>query len=42
MTRKILINALDPDENRIATIKDNKLEQNKSHRAISIRQLSQA
>ncbi len=27
MTRKILINALDPDENRIATIKDNKLEQ---------------
>ncbi len=27
MTKKILINALDPDENRIATIKDNKLEQ---------------
>ena len=27
MTRKILINALDPEENRIATIKDNKLEQ---------------
>ncbi|MBU8849765.1 MAG: Rne/Rng family ribonuclease [Desulfobacterales bacterium] len=27
MTRKILINALDPDENRIAALKDNKLEQ---------------
>ena len=27
MTKKILINALDPDENRIATIKDNKLEE---------------
>jgi ribonuclease E len=27
MTKKILINALDPDESRIATIKDNKLEQ---------------
>ncbi len=27
MTRKILINALDSDESRIATIKDNKLEQ---------------
>lgn len=27
MTTKILINALDPDEHRIATIKDNKLEQ---------------
>ncbi|MCP3872217.1 MAG: ribonuclease E/G [Desulfobacteraceae bacterium] len=27
MTKKILINALDPDENRIAAIKDNKLEQ---------------
>ncbi len=27
MTRKILINAVDPDEIRIATIKDNKLEQ---------------
>ncbi|MCP3898321.1 MAG: Rne/Rng family ribonuclease [Desulfobacteraceae bacterium] len=27
MSRKILINALDSDENRIATIKDNKLEQ---------------
>ena len=27
MTRKILINALDPEENRIATIKDNRLEQ---------------
>ncbi len=27
MTKKILINALDPDEHRIAAIKDNKLEQ---------------
>lgn len=27
MTRKILINALDPDENRIVTLKDDKLEQ---------------
>jgi ribonuclease E len=27
MTKKILINALDPDENRIAALKDNKLEQ---------------
>jgi len=27
MTRKILINALDPDEHRIAALKDNKLEQ---------------
>ncbi|MBU1194445.1 MAG: Rne/Rng family ribonuclease [Proteobacteria bacterium] len=27
MTRKILINALDPDESRIASLKDNKLEQ---------------
>ena len=27
MTRKILINALDPDETRIASVKDNKLEQ---------------
>jgi len=27
MTKKILINALDPDESRIATIKDNTLEQ---------------
>ncbi len=27
MTKKILINALDPDESRIATIKDNKLEE---------------
>lgn len=27
MTKKILINALDPDENRIAAIQDNKLEQ---------------
>ncbi len=27
MTKKILINAVDPDENRIATIKENKLEQ---------------
>ena len=27
MTTKILINALDPDEHRIAAIKDNKLEQ---------------
>lgn len=27
MTKKILINALDPDENRIATVKDNKLEE---------------
>ncbi len=27
MTKKILINALDPDENRIATIQDNKLVQ---------------
>jgi ribonuclease E len=27
MTKKILINALDPDESRIATIQDNKLEQ---------------
>ncbi|NOX35839.1 MAG: ribonuclease E/G [Deltaproteobacteria bacterium] len=27
MTKKILINALDPDENRIAALQDNKLEQ---------------
>ncbi len=27
MTKKILINALDPDENRIVALKDNKLEQ---------------
>lgn len=27
MTRKILINALDPDETRIASVRDNKLEQ---------------
>jgi len=27
MTKKILINALDPDENRIAALKDNKLDQ---------------
>jgi len=27
MTKKILINALDPDESRIATIKNNKLEE---------------
>ncbi|MCP4023642.1 MAG: S1 RNA-binding domain-containing protein, partial [Desulfobacteraceae bacterium] len=27
MTKKILINALDPDENRIAAIKENKLDQ---------------
>ncbi|MCK5695753.1 MAG: ribonuclease, partial [Desulfobacula sp.] len=27
MTKKILINALDPDENRIVALKDNKLDQ---------------
>lgn len=39
MTKKILINALDPAENRIATIKDNKLEQ--FHIQTTARQVTQ-
>jgi ribonuclease E len=39
MNRKILINALDPDENRIATIVDNKLDQ--FHIETAARQVTQ-
>lgn len=39
MNRKILINALDPDENRIATIVDNKLDQ--FHIETAARQITQ-
>ena len=39
MTKKILINALDPDEHRIAAIKDNKLEQ--FHIETTARQVTQ-
>ena len=39
MTKKILINAMDPDEHRIATIKENKLEQ--FHISTTARQATQ-